>query len=313
MTRRRHRFAPSPSGAMHVGNLRTALAAWLAARADRGTIVLRIEDLDTPRVRAGAEGSIVDDLRWLGLDWDEGPDLGGPFAPYRQSERRALYASALERLRADGLAYACSCSRAEVAASAPHGPSGETVYGGRCARRSESEVIAEAAANGRSPAWRFRVPADPVEWDDALFGRRVESLGETVGDFVIARSDGITSYQLAVVVDDRAMEITDVWRGADLVPSTARQIALRRALGDERSLRWGHVPLVLAADAAKLSKRNRPETVADLRTKGIAAPRLAALLARSLGLAAPAEAAPRDLVALWDPSRIGRTDEPLEL
>jgi glutamyl-tRNA synthetase len=299
---------------MHVGNLRTALAAWLAARAEGGRLVLRIEDLDAPRVRPGAEEAILADLRWLGLDWDEGPDVGGPFGPYRQSERTRIYASALERLRSLELAYPCACSRAEVASSAPHGPDGAPVYPGRCRSLDPEEVLSRARESGRSPAWRFRVPEGRIGFRDAVMGERTEETAAEVGDFVLARSDGAVAYQLAVVVDDAAMEIGCVVRGADLLASTARQIHLHRALGNEPPPDFLHVPLVLSAEGiGKLSKRNRPEGVARLREAGWTPERLTGLLARSLGLPAPERCRPSDIVGLFDPERIVREDASLDL
>jgi len=291
---------------MHIGNLRTALAAWLAARSSGGRIVLRIEDLDTPRVRPGSEKSIVDDFRWLGLDWDEGPDEGGHAGPYRQSERQAHYRDAIERLRSAGLAYACECSRAEVASSAPHGIDGAPVYPGTCRAKSSDLVIERAVLRGRNAAWRFRLPGGAMEWTDSVYGPRSETSSSVAGDMVIARSDGIYAYQLAVVVDDAAMGITDVWRGADLLDSTGRQIHLHRALGHEPP-RFGHVPLVLReVDGRKLSKRDRPPAVEDVRLGGLAPERLTAILARSLGLESPEQARPADLIPCWNAQKIVR-------
>src|SRR5512138_3353354 len=180
----RGRFAPSPTGPLHLGNARTALLSWLAARAAGGAYLMRVEDLDGPRVRAGMEARILSELRWLGLDWDEGPDVGGPAGPYRQSERREAYVRALDRLRAEGRAYPCFCSRAEIAAAsqAPHGPADEGPrYPGTCAGLSRAD--AERRARGRAPAWRFRVPPGPVAFDDLVHGRCAYDVAATVGDF----------------------------------------------------------------------------------------------------------------------------------
>ncbi len=264
----RGRFAPSPTGPLHLGNARTALLSWLDARARGGRYLMRIEDLDLPRVRAGAEESILDELRWLGLDWDEGPDVGGGSGPYRQSERLDRYREALERLRGSGLVYPCFCSRAEVAAAtlAPHGPGDDGPrYPGTC--RDLSTAGRAARARHRAPAWRFRVSEEAVGFDDGLRGPRSVDVGAEVGDFVVARADGIPSYQLAVVVDDAAMGVTDVVRGDDLLPSTARQIVLYRALGHAPP-RFAHVPLVVGSDGERLAKRHGAPTLGELRRRG---------------------------------------------
>ncbi|WP_242395410.1 tRNA glutamyl-Q(34) synthetase GluQRS [Anaeromyxobacter oryzisoli] len=294
----RGRFAPSPTGPLHLGNARTALLSWLAARAAGGAYVMRVEDLDGPRVRPGLEARILEELRWLGLDWDEGPDVGGPAGPYRQSERRPRHAAALEALRAAGLAYPCFCSRAEVAAAsqAPHGPSDEGPrYPGTCRDLSAAEVARRAAT--RRPAWRFRVPPGPVVFEDAVHGRCVHDVLAETGDFVVTRADGIPAYQLAVVVDDAAMGITEVVRGDDLLPSTARQLLLYRALGLTPP-RFAHVPLVTGEDGARLAKRHGALSLGELRARGADAAAVTGLLAALSGLApAGARVAPRDLVA----------------
>ncbi|CAA9376634.1 MAG: Glutamyl-Q tRNA(Asp) synthetase, partial [uncultured Phycisphaerae bacterium] len=218
------RLAPSPTGALHLGNARTFLVNWALARRLGWRVVLRIEDLDGPRVKRGADQAAIDDLRWLGIDWDYGP--------VRQSDRSALYHSAADRLVAAGLAYPCACTRKEVelAASAPHAEDGSAVYPGTCRGRFAS--VAEArAATGREPAVRFRVPDDAeaavVGWDDQFLGRRAVD-ARRLGDFVIAKADGTAAYQLAVVVDDADAGVTQVVRGDDLVDSTPRQILLYR-------------------------------------------------------------------------------------
>lgn len=255
----RGRFAPTPSGDLHLGGARTALVAHLLARRAGGGFVLRVEDLDRPRAVPGAEERILADLRALGVDWDEGPDVGGPHAPYRQSERTALYEARLEELRRAGLAFPCFCSRAEVAraSQAPHGPSDDGPrYPGTC--RALSEAQQSERARTRQPSWRFRVPegaAAIVKVVDQIAAPFEEDVAATVGDFVLRRSDGIFAYQLAVVVDDVAMQITDVVRGADLLSSAARQILLFKALGAVPP-RFAHVPLVLGPDGTRLSKRH---------------------------------------------------------
>jgi glutamyl-tRNA synthetase len=302
----RGRYAPSPTGALHLGNARTALVSWLAARAAGGSYVLRVEDLDGPRVRPGLEARILAELRWLGLDWDEGPDVGGPLGPYRQSERMPRYGDALARLRASGLAYPCFCSRAEIAAvsQAPHGPADEGPrYPGTCSALSPDEVSRRSAS--RRPAWRFRVPPGKVAFTDGLHGKVEVDVSDAVGDFVIARSDGVPAYQLAVVVDDAAMQITDVVRGDDLLPSTGRQILLYRALGLSPP-RFAHAPLVVGEDGARLAKRHGASSLGDLRERGADPPAVVALLAELSGIDAGPRPAPRDLVPGFDIGRLSR-------
>ena len=289
----RGRFAPSPTGRVHLGTARTALAAWLRARSQAGAIVMRIEDLDAPRVRPGSMEAILDDLRWLGIDWDEGPDVGGPHAPYLQSQRLDRYERSFELLRARGHLYPCTCSRKEIAeaASAPHGE--EPVYPGICRERPSHPE--------RTPAWRFRMDAPPG-FVDAIAGPSRPGLGE--GDFVVRRADGVFAYQLAVVVDDREMGITEVVRGDDLLASTPRQIALHRALGEnDRGPTWMHVPLVVGADGQRLAKRHGAVGIDELRAAGTSAETVVAFLASTLGMRGfagevPARAAPdRDRTA----------------
>jgi glutamyl-tRNA synthetase len=303
----RGRFAPSPTGPLHLGNARTALLSWLAARARGGAYLMRVEDLDGPRVRPGLEARILDELRWLGLSWDEGPDVGGPFAPYRQSERLGRYGAALERLQATGAVYPCFCSRAEIAAAsqAPHGPGDEGPrYPGTCRALAADEAARRVAA--RRPAWRFRVPAGPIAFDDGVHGRRVHDVEAETGDFVVARADGIPAYQLAVVVDDAEMGITQVVRGDDLLPSTARQLLLYRALGLSAPA-FAHVPLVVGEDGARLAKRHGALSLGELRERGAAPAAVVGLLAALSGLAPEgARLGPDALVAGFDLSRLPR-------
>ncbi len=303
----RGRYAPSPTGPLHLGNARTALLSWLAARVAGGAYLVRVEDLDGPRVRAGMEGRILSELRWLGIDWDEGPDVGGPAGPYRQSERREAYARALDRLRADGRAYPCFCSRAEIAAAsqAPHGPADEGPrYPGTCAALSAIEVARRAAT--RAPAWRLRVPPGPVAFDDGVHGPCAFDVAATVGDFVVMRADGVAAYQLAVAVDDAAMRVTDVVRGDDLLPSTARQLLLYRALGLAPP-RFAHVPLVVGEDGERLAKRHGALSLGELRERGADPRRVVALLAELSGLSPGPAASPAELVAGFELSRVPRT------
>ena len=303
----RGRFAPSPTGPLHLGNARTALLSWLATRALGGGYAMRVEDLDGPRVRRGMEGRILDELSWLGLDWDEGPDVGGPGGPHRQSERLPRYAAALARLREAGLVYPCFCSRAEIAAAsqAPHGPSDEGPrYPGTC--RALSAAEREVRARARAPAWRLRVEPGPVAFDDGVHGAQAIDVHAAVGDFVVARADGIPAYQLAVVVDDAAMEVTDVVRGDDLLPSTARQLLLYRALALAPP-RFAHVPLVVGEDGERLAKRHGALSLGELRERGVAPDAVVGLLAELSGLAAPgARCRPAELVPGFSLSRVSR-------
>jgi glutamyl-tRNA synthetase len=289
----RGRFAPSPTGRAHLGTVRSALLAWLRARSEGGAFILRMEDLDAPRVVPGAAQAMLDDLRWLGLDWDEGPDVGGPFGPYVQSQRLDRYRAAVERLRARGCTYPCTCSRKEIAAiaSAPHGE--EAVYPGTC-RRGPSHPEREAAT-------RFRMD-DAPSFVDVLHG----PVAGVRDDFVIVRRDGVFAYQLACVVDDAEMGITEVVRGDDLLASTSRQIALYRAL-ELPVPRFFHVPLVLGNDGERLAKRHGAITIAELRERGWTAPRIVGQLAFGAGLLEkPRETTPRELIARFDVARLRR-------
>ncbi len=254
------RYAPTPSGPLHVGNALAAAIAWSRARTAGGRFSLRIEDLDTPRIVPDAEAAQCEDLLWLGLEWD------GPLV--RQSERLAHYWRAVEALFAAGRAYYCTCSRKQVAlASAPHGPSDEGPrYPGTCRGRTRPPETGEYAV-------RFHCAPGIVTIDDALSGRFSQDVQQSVGDFVIARKDGVIAYQLAVVVDDIAMGITEVVRGGDLLYSSPRQAQLYAALGAPLP-GFAHTPLVLAADGQKLSKRDPRHTLAGLRGQGVSGPAL---------------------------------------
>jgi glutamyl-tRNA synthetase len=309
MAARRGRYAPSPTGAIHLGNARTALLAWLDARAAGAAFVMRVEDLDRARVIVGAEARLLDDLRWLGLDWDEGPEQGGAFAPYRQSERVARYDDAVARLLAAGRAFPCACSRADVAraASAPHAGDDDEGprYAGTCRGVPAAEIEARAAAQGRAPAIRFDGRGARLSFVDLVHGE-VASSPEGVDDFVLRRADGTAAYQLAVVVDDAAMEITRVVRGDDLLASTPRQLALYAALGATPPT-FAHVPLVLAPGGERLAKRTRPTSVAELRARGVAPEAVVGALAASAGLCAPGTPlCARDLVGDFSLARIAR-------
>ena len=293
----RGRFAPSPTGDLHLGSAATALVAWCSARAAGGRFVLRVEDIDGPRVVPGNEARQLDDLRWLGLDWDEGPDVGGPYAPYRQSERHPQYEAALAHLERQGLVYRCDCSRAEIArvASAPHPGEDGPRYPGTCRMRPPGPWR-------RPPAIRLRVPDRDVTVDDALHGRCTQNVQQAVGDFVLKRGDGAYAYQLAVVVDDLDMQITEVVRGYDLLASAPRQALLAELLGG-RAPAFCHVPLVVQADGARLAKRARGTAVRDHRAESPEG--LVGRLASMLGLVADSGArSARELLARFDRTRL---------
>ncbi len=251
------RFAPSPSGRMHLGNVMCALVAWLSVRKKNGRFLLRIEDLDSMRCPRSYADLIMDDLRWLGLDWD-GEVL-------YQSERSGIYEKYENILREKGLIYPCFCSRAALhAASAPHLSDGRVVYAGICRNLSEDET--ERKCRVRSPATRVRVPEENVSFTDMVYGEYSESLSEECGDFIIRRSDGVFAYQLAVVADDALSGITEVVRGCDLLSSTPRQIWLYRELGFGVPV-FAHIPLLCAHDGRRLSKRDGDLDLGVLREK----------------------------------------------
>lgn len=282
----RTRFAPSPSGALHLGNARTALFNWLHARAAGGAFVLRVEDTDVDRSEAVHLEALQADLRWLGLAWDEGPDIGGPHAPYRQSERLAAHREHLERLLAADRAYPCFCTAAELeAARARQRAAGKPPrYPGTCARLDEAARAARRA-EGRRPALRFRVPArERVDFDDLVRGRQTWRPAE-LGDFVVARADGTPAFLFANAVDDALMAISHVLRGEDHLANTPRQLLLLEALGLPAPA-YGHLALVLGDDGRPLSKRDGAAAVADLRAAGYRPEALVNHLAR-LGYTPP--------------------------
>ena len=292
------RLAPSPTGALHVGNARSFLLAWLSVRQQGGILLLRMEDIDSPRVKSWARQQTLDDLRWLGLDWDWGPDVGGPHASYVQTERAGRYSEVLQQLIAAGTLYPCTCSRREVAeaASAPHElalsdlpPIEGTIYPGTCRLRNALET-------NEVFAWRWRFKAGPDAWWDEVLGRQVANPERQLGDFVIAKSDGTAAYQLAVVVDDYDMGVTEVVRGSDLVPSTFRQIAILRQLGWPMP-KYCHVPLIVGPDGRRLAKRHGDTRLSYLRERGVTPQMLVGYLAWTLGLLAePEEIDPQELV-----------------
>ena len=274
----RGRFAPTPSGRMHLGNLLAALLAWLDVRSAGGKLVLRIEDLDTQRTSRSFAAQLMDDLRWLGLDWDE----GGLEPAYMQSCRTAYYEEAFRTLEKKGLIYPCYCTRTErMAASAPHRDDGAVVYSGRCFHLTAAER-AELERQGRRPAWRVRCPDLTVAVEDGNCGTYTENLAHDCGDFIVRRSDGVFAYQLAVVVDDALMGVNHVVRGRDLLCSAPRQAWLHRVLGYEPP-EFFHTPLLLAPDGRRLAKRDRDLDMGALRER-YAPEELAGLLAWYAGL-----------------------------
>jgi glutamyl-tRNA synthetase len=285
------RLAPSPTGGLHLGHARTFLIAWLAARSAGagGRVVLRVEDLDASRIRPEATLGALDDLRWLGLDWDEGPFI--------QSERRDGYVAALERLKQAGLVYPCTCTRGDIAraAAAPHAEDEGPAYPGTCAGRT-IEDAERLTSTGRPFAWRFRVPSGAIAWDDLVLGRVALDPARAGGDFIVARDGMGPAYQLAVVYDDAAMGITQVIRGDDLVPSTPRQILLYHALGGPFPV-FGHVPLAVGPDGRRMAKRDGSIKLGTLRAMGVDPRRLIGWLARSCGWTdGAAPSTPRDWI-----------------
>ncbi|MCK6438876.1 MAG: tRNA glutamyl-Q(34) synthetase GluQRS, partial [Planctomycetes bacterium] len=274
------RLAPTPTGNLHLGNARTFLVAWLAVRAAGGRVIMRVEDIDRERVKPEYEQQQLDELRWLGLDWDEGPDVGGASGPYRQSERLDLYRDALAKLQQSGAVFPCVCSRKDLAGSAPH-MGEEARYPGTCRgrfspvlqpkddplchsreggnpERQRKDWMPAYAGMTTEPAWRLLVNPGSKHIDDLVAGGRFINTTALVGDFVVFRKNGWPAYQLAVVVDDAAMNVTQVVRGDDLLSSAARQMLLYEALGltDRMPREWAHVPLVLDERGERMAKRN---------------------------------------------------------
>lgn len=283
----RGRLAPSPTGLLHAGHARTFWIAAERARERNGTLVLRNEDLDGTRARDEFARAMLEDLRWLEINWQEGPDCGGEFGPYNQSERRSFYAAAFEKLHEGGFIYPCRCSRQDVlrALQAPHQGEEEPIYPGTCRPKTSCKLQVEScglgATAGKSSTfnshsstktnWRFRVPdGEIISFVDGHFGPQQFVAGKDFGDFVVWRHDGLPAYQLAVVVDDAAMHITEVVRGADLLLSTARQLLLYRAL-DLQAPNFFHCPLVADKNGARLAKRHDALSLRALREKRVAA------------------------------------------
>lgn len=299
------RLAPSPTGALHLGNVRTFMVAWLRARQAGGRLILRTEDLDHPKHKAGAAAQAIKDLEWLGFDWDE---------EHVQSERIGLYAGAIAKLQSDGLAYPCVCSRKDVesAQSAPH-EGDQLHYPGTCRDRflSWDEACAHLSADvppfsaARLPCWRFRTPGDAiVSFKDGFAGEYSMDVRSRLGDFPLARDRDGAGYTLAVVVDDAEMGVTEVVRGDDLLPATPAQILLYRALG-LRVPEFFHVPLVVGEDGRRLAKRHGDTRISSFREAGVLPENIVGYLAESLGILLSSRSAKlKDLVEVFDPTTI---------
>lgn len=258
----RGRIAPTPTGYLHLGHYRTFRTAWQRARDAGGKLVLRIEDIDPARCRPEFTQAAIEDLRWAGLHWDEGADVGGPFAPYEQSRRMTGFRAAFEHLKKTGAVFPCACSRRDVAlaAAAPHTEDTEAIYPGTCRGGSTAS---------HSISWRFRVPdGETIEFTDENMGAQRFIAGRDFGDFILWRRDDAPAYELAVVVDDAAMRISEVVRGEDLLLSTARQLLLYRAL-DLTPPRFYHCPLVTDEQGRRLAKRHEALSLRQLRASGL--------------------------------------------
>ncbi len=304
-TQLRGRFAPSPSGRMHLGNAFSALLAWLSVRHAGGEMVLRLEDLDPARCKPAYCAQVEEDLRWLGLDWDMGGSQGGE--GYYQSHRSEIYTTYLEQLRAKGLLYPCFCSRNQLhAASAPHCSDGTPLYSGAC--RDLTPAQQAERAKTRKPAVRVRVPEEIVCFTDGVMGLQTQNLARECGDFILRRSDGVFAYQLAVVVDDALMGVTQVVRGEDLLDSTPRQIWLQRQLEFPQP-DYFHVPLLYGQDGHRLSKRQRDLDLGAVRASGVRPEDVVGRLACWAGLIdRPASISAGELVRDFDWAKVRKTD-----
>lgn len=301
----RGRFAPSPSGRMHLGNVFCALLSWLFAKSAGGEVVLRIEDLDTARCRPEYTAQLLDDLRFLGLTFDEGEGVGGEHAPYRQSQRSDWYEACLQKLQEAGEIYPCYCSRDELhAPNAPHASDGRVLYNGACRDLTEQQCLEKT----RKPAYRLKAMGEDVTFTDALCGQQTLNVQKEWGDFVVRRSDGLFAYQLAVVADDIAMGITQVVRGADLLTSVAPQIQLYRFF-DAAPPQFYHIPMLVAPDGRRLSKRDRDLDMGALRDRGVSSESLIGYLLYKSGVLKTNEAISlQEAVCEFSPSNLRRQD-----
>ncbi len=266
----RGRLAPSPTGLLHLGHARTFWAAAQRAAERNGTLILRNEDLDPQRCRAEFVDAMIEDLRWLGISWEEGPDCGGPVGPYVQGDRRAFYLGAWRHLRDAGAIYPCTCSRKDVAqsAAAPNEGDDEPIYSGKCRPVNSAVRLVKRSDSPAGVNWRFRVPdGEAISFHDEHLGIQSLIAGKDFGDFIVWRRDDVPAYQLAVVVDDAAMRVTEVVRGADLLKSTARQILLFRALGLPIP-EYYHCDLVRDESGVRLAKRHDSLSIRELRKMG---------------------------------------------
>ncbi len=293
------RLAPSPTGALHLGNVRTFVVNYLLARREGWRVLMRVEDLDGPRVKAGAAADMIEQLAWLGLEWD------GPIV--YQSARSQAYRAALEKLVGGGWAYPCVCSRRdiELAGGAPHGDDGVSLYPGTCRGRFASAD--QAAATGRPVAWRLAAPSEEIAFADRFAGPSRFNLARTCGDFVIFKSDGLAAYQLAVVVDDAEAGVDRVVRGDDLLESAARQIYLRRLLEIDDEVEYVHLPLVVGPDGRRLAKRHGDTRLSHYRDRGATREKVLGLMGYWCGLfESRREADMNDLLQRFDLERMGR-------
>lgn len=295
------RLAPSPTGALHLGNARTFLINWLLARQNGWRVLLRVEDLDGPRIKAGASEHAVETLRWLGLDWDDGPVY--------QSRDTSPYRAALEQLIDAGLAYPCRCTRSQILAaslSAPNQGDHELRYPGTC-RPKPGEPVDRTLLDDPTVSWRFVTPDEPVPFDDRFAGPQSFHPQREVGDFLVATKDCQPSYQLAVVADDARQGVTQVVRGDDLLSCTSRQLLLYRALGLGPEPAYTHVPLILGEDGRRLAKRHGDTRVSHYRDAGVPAERVLGLLGAWSGVANDGELCLTDLLGRFDLGRLPRT------
>ena len=300
------RFAPSPSGRLHLGNLACSLLAWLSARHAGGRIVLRIEDLDAERCPRKYADLLEEDLAWLGLVWDEGGSRGGPHGPYYQSECAEIYTRAYQMLEAQGLVYPCFCSRAQLhAASAPHTSDGNVVYPGTCRDLTPAQIAEKRRV--KAPAYRLRVPDEVITFRDGCMGLHSENLLWDCGDFYLRRADGVFAYQLAVVVDDALMGVDEVVRGSDLLSSTPRQLWLYRELG-LTAPKFYHLPLLLAPDGRRLSKRDGDQSLENLREKYTAGEIIGKLAFACNLQPKPTPTTPQELARTFDWARVPKSD-----
>lgn len=299
------RFAPTPSGMLHLGNLFCSLLAWLYAKASGGKIILRIEDLDSARCPRANADKLARDLEWLGLTWDEGAYCGADGYSYFQSNRFDIYAVYFNRLREAGLLYPCFCSRAQLhAAQAPHLSDGRVVYPGTCCNLTAEEIAEHSKLH--SPAYRLRVADEPISFTDGHYGSQCYNLAHECGDFIVRRSDGIYAYQLAVTIDDSLMGVTQVVRGSDLLPSTPIQIYLYRLLGFTPP-QFIHIPLLTASDGRRLAKRDGDLDLDVMRRSCDSPEAIIGYLACLAGqLEKPEPASPSELVKIFNSDKIPR-------